>query len=119
MGSCKQDKVKRDVYWTKPVLVGDWRKWCETGSRRALNGKQKLNLIPGETWPRHLLGVYPAGNGVLGAEAWQQCACRWACTWKTDIYHSEYKPRVMNVLARAFEFSDKEPQTQKKKGNFS
>lgn len=32
MGSRKQDKVKRDVYWTKPVLVGDWRKLRETGS---------------------------------------------------------------------------------------
>ena len=32
MGSCKQDKVKKDIYWAKLVLVGDWQKLCEIGS---------------------------------------------------------------------------------------
>ena len=64
MGSCRQETVKRDVYWTKPVLVGDWWKFCDIELQRASNGRQNLNPIPGEALPRSLLGVYHARSGV-------------------------------------------------------
>ena len=114
MGSCKQDKVKKDIYWAKLVLVGDWRKLCEIGSWRALSGKQNLNLIPSETWLRQLLGVYPTGNGVLGAEAGSSVLERLRYT--TLNGDQEW---WMPWLEPLNFFTEKEPQTQKKTEKFS
>lgn len=59
-------------------------------------------------------------NGVLWAEAWQQCVLVGELVWKTDIYQSQYKPRVMNVLAEPLNFlTEKKYKHKRKKEKFS